>query len=204
MNAVVVSGTYHQNGAVSGLVEAFVAGLKEEAPDAEVRIVDLLEANVEFCRGCGNCTADNPAKAIGDCSITDDDVRGILEEMIEADVLVLATPVYELGPTALMKRFMERMLATLRPGKFGPAPRTPKRSKKVGVVLLSTGAPYPLNVVTGMTRYPAGILARLARGCGCGRIQTLKAGAVESSEKVRARYANKARDLGRKAGRAAQ
>ncbi len=203
MKAVIIKGTYHRDGVVSGLVDSFVVGLKESAPDVDVRPIDLLDVTVEFCRGCGRCAEDDPAKPLGDCTISGDDVRGILEQVVDCDVLVFATPIYELGPTAIMKRFMERMLPTLRPGKFGPAGRASRRRDRVGVVLLSSGAPYPVNMLAGMTRYPAGILGKLSRMAGCGRIYTLRAGAVEASDKNRERFNRKARDLGRKAGRQA-
>ena len=38
---------------MSGLVDSFVAGLRGSAPDAGVRLIDLRDVAVEFCRGCG-------------------------------------------------------------------------------------------------------------------------------------------------------
>ena len=201
MKAVIVKGTYHRQGVISQLVQSFVDGLKEARPYAEVRVIDLLDAEIGFCRGCGRCSGDDLTKPLGDCSVRDDDTREVLEEVVSSDILVLATPVYVMGPTALMKRLMERMLAMMKPGWMGiPTGRTPRRRDKVGVVLLSSGCPYPINALSGITRYPAGVLGRLARGAGCGTVLNLKAGGVEESERLRRTYNAKARALGRKAG----
>ncbi len=203
MKAVIIKGTYHRSGVISELVDNLVAGLCAVRPEAEVTLIDLLDAHVEFCRGCGSCTETSPDKPLGDCSITEDDVRGILEQVLECDVLVFATPIYMFGPTAVMKRFMERMLAVMKPSRMGPAGRPRKRRDKVGVVLLSSGAPYPLNVLAGMTRYPSRILGMLCGHAGCGRVFRLKAGGIQSSTKNRERYNRKARELGRRTARSA-
>lgn len=204
MKAAIIKGTYHRDGVISELVDSFLVGLQDADPRAEVEIVDLLDARVEFCRGCGKCSEDDPSRSIGQCTITDDETRAILSKMVDADVVAFATPVYIYGPTALMKRLMERMLAVMKPGKMGmPTGRSPKHKNKVGVILLSSGCPYPLNVILGITRYATRTLGILAGGVGCGRVYMLKSGGIETSEKLRHKYRNKAVALGRKAGHAA-
>jgi len=86
---------------------------------------------------------------------------------------------------------------------MGPAGRPQKRRDKVGVVLLSSGAPYPINVLWGMTRYPSRMLGWLCGHAGCGRVLRLKAGGIQAFSKTRERYNRKARELGRRAARAA-
>ncbi len=203
MKAIIIRGTYHRDGVISELVDNLVAGLCEVQPEAEVSLIDLLDAHIEFCRGCANCIETSPDKSLGDCSIEEDDVRGILEQVLACDVLVFATPVYLYGPTAVMKRFMERMIAMMKPSRMGPTGRVQKRRNKIGVVLLSSGAPYPMNVVLGITRYPSRMLGWLCGHAGCGRVFRLKAGGIQASSKTRERYKQKARKLGRRAAQAA-
>ena len=198
MQATIIKGTYHRHGVVTELVDCFVAGLKQEHPDAVVSIIELLDARVEFCCGCGECGNTDAAKPLGDCSITADDTRDILEQMLASDVVVFATPIYLLGPTAIMKRFMERMIVVTKPSGVGTSARTPKRRHKIGVVLLSSGAPYPINVLAGMTRYPSRILGMLCGMVGCGRVFRLKAGGIETSQRLRNGYRRKATQLGRR------
>jgi hypothetical protein len=46
-----------------------------------------------------------------------------------------------------------------------------------------TGAPYPINLLLGFTRYPKKILSLFCRFYGCGKTVLLPAGGVGGSEK---------------------
>jgi multimeric flavodoxin WrbA len=60
--------------------------------------------------GCCKCLFDDPALPIGRCPLKDD-MAAILEEYIQADGYILASPVYDGSVTALMKKFIERKIA---------------------------------------------------------------------------------------------
>ena len=77
---------------------------------AEVKRINLIKSNIEHCRGCCVCRHQNHELKIGKCPIKDD-MAGILEEYIEADGYIFATPVYDVAVTALMKKFLERKIA---------------------------------------------------------------------------------------------
>jgi len=76
---------------------------------AEIKRYDLINCNIDFCRGCGTCFMNNPELSIGKCPLKDD-MHSILEEYIRADGYVFASPVYDVFITALMKRFLERKI----------------------------------------------------------------------------------------------
>jgi len=77
---------------------------------AEFKKYDLINCNIKYCRGCGNCYEKNPELTIGECPLKDD-MASILEEYLSADGYIFATPTYELYITALMKTFLERQIA---------------------------------------------------------------------------------------------
>jgi len=77
---------------------------------AEIKRVDLINCNIQYCRGCGNCFQKEPELTIGTCPINDD-APSILEEYLTADGYIYASPTYELFVTALMKTFLERKIA---------------------------------------------------------------------------------------------
>lgn len=68
----------------------------------ESEIIHLCDKKVEFCRHCEECH-----KRILQCPIKDD-VRPILEKMLDADGIILASPNYINQVTASMKALFDR------------------------------------------------------------------------------------------------
>ena len=62
----------------------------------------LADKTIHYCTGCGAC-----ANATRPC-VQKDDVAEILEKMVEADVIVLATPVYFYTMCAQLKTLIDR------------------------------------------------------------------------------------------------
>jgi multimeric flavodoxin WrbA len=195
MNVVIINGSYHKAGMVSSLINSFTSGLKNEDDDPHIKRIDLLDQPIEFCKGCINC-ARNDGKVLGDCS-QQDGMRQILEGLLESDLVVFATPIYELGPTALMKRFMERSMPILYFDRRGPVPRNKTQKGKTGLVIVSSATPYPLNVLTGLTKYPVSILSQFCQGFGCQRVKNIKAGGMQI-DKYREKFLKEAYEAGRK------
>lgn len=191
--AVIINGSYKENGMTSALVKSFKIGLKKAKPSIEIEQINLSQTPVHFCKGCETCS--KTGKEIGFCCITDD-VKLILPHMLSCDILVYATPIYEFGPTALMKRFMERNIPILKPGSVIPIGRNPIRKEKIGVLLLSSGASYPINVVFGVTKYPTRRLKLLCKLWSCDKIYTLPAGGMEKNEVIKQKWLDKAERLG--------
>jgi multimeric flavodoxin WrbA len=193
----IIQGSYKEKGMTASLVESFTLGLKDSGGDTEIEICDLKKKKIEYCNGCEQCH--NTGTDLGICPIVDD-TREILEKMISCNCLVYATPVYVLGPTALLKKFMERNIPILKIGDGIPRGRLPRKKDKYGVILLSTGAPYPFNEIFGMNRYPKRILKFLCSLWSCGKVFTLPAGGMEK-EGVGIKWRKKSHDLGFKIGK---
>jgi multimeric flavodoxin WrbA len=66
--------------------------------------VFLKDKSINYCTGCGTCFN------TGKCS-QKDDMAEVLEKMISADVIVMATPVYFYTMCAQMKTFIDRTCA---------------------------------------------------------------------------------------------
>lgn len=92
-----------KNGFTQYLVNLFAAGLREA--NAEVTDIDL--ANDQYalqpCLGCYYCWLAKP----GEC-VHQDPMAGLLPVILDADVLVCATPVYYFAMSSQLKRFFER------------------------------------------------------------------------------------------------
>lgn len=130
----------------SARVDGHCARLMQKALDgaesigATTKIYELINFDIKDCRGCCSCFLKNPDLTIGKC-ILKDDMTAILEEYVQADGYILASPVYDLYITALMKRFLERKIAlTYRDPpseKILPGPRVPARFIKKAALIVT-------------------------------------------------------------------
>ena len=99
-NVLIISSSPRKYGNSQILCEQFKKGA--EAKGHQVKIVRIMEQKIGFCRACDGCMRNG-----GTC-VLKDDMNEILKMFQEADVLVLATPVYFYGVSAQMKTFIDR------------------------------------------------------------------------------------------------
>lgn len=67
----------------------------------EVEKISISDKKIGYCLGCGACNSSL------EC-VQKDDMAKLLEKMIAADVIVLATPVYFYSMSAQLKAFIDR------------------------------------------------------------------------------------------------
>jgi len=77
---------------------------------AETEQIYLSEMNIGYCRGCFKCWTATPGKCI-----IKDDMTQLLEKVMNSDVIIMATPLYVDGVTAILKAFMDRLIPLLDP-----------------------------------------------------------------------------------------
>ena len=82
------------------LCDRFIAGVK--AAGHSVEKVFLRDRQINYCTGCGVCSEQ------GKPCPQHDDMPDLLQRMIDADVIVLATPVYFYTMNAQMKTLIDR------------------------------------------------------------------------------------------------
>ena len=146
MKVVAVMGSYRKGKTIDTLVERAIEGIKSVDPEVEVEKITLIDRNIEYCRNCGVCRSEDPAKSIARCAI-DDDMQEILPMMRDADAYVFGVPIFEGTVNAVTKTFLERICWTLaRPGRWPvrgcPEPRSSERKRAIAI--LSTGIIVPL------------------------------------------------------------
>lgn len=100
-NILILSSSPHIGGASDTLCDAFMQGAAEAGHRAER--LHLSELSIDFCRACGGCKN-------GACVI-DDDMAAVLDKILAADVLVLASPIYFLSINARLKNCIDRTFA---------------------------------------------------------------------------------------------
>ena len=99
---LIISSSPRRGGNSDTLCDQFMQG----AADAghAVRKIFLRDKHVNYCVGCGVCTTGKP------CS-QKDDAAEIIEAMLDADVIVMATPVYFYSVSAQLKTLIDRCCA---------------------------------------------------------------------------------------------
>ncbi len=103
MKKVIVISTSLRHGSNSDmLAEKFAEGAK--AAGNEVEKISLVGKNIQFCKGCMAC------QKMGRCVIKDD-VNDIMAKVLNADVVVWATPIYYYEMSGQMKTLIDRMNA---------------------------------------------------------------------------------------------
>jgi multimeric flavodoxin WrbA len=70
----------------------------------ETEFVDLAELRIEHCNGCRSCRR----KKVPYCPPFDDDMNSLYPKLMEADGVILGSPVYFASVTSLTKAFMDR------------------------------------------------------------------------------------------------
>ncbi len=146
MKVLAIVGSYRKGKTIDTLVDHAMEGVRSAHPDAEMEKIVLAEHAIEYCRNCGTCRRDDPAKSVATCVIQDD-MQALLPKMDEADAYIFAGPIFDGTVTAIMKTFLERTSWTLgRAGRWPlkgcPEPRTDR--KKQAVLISSTGIVPPL------------------------------------------------------------
>ncbi len=85
------------------ITRAFLDGMKD-ARAQEIRMIHVIDRHIEYCTGCFACMRNG-----GSC-IHNDDMRQILNEILESDLLLLSFPLYCYGMPAPLKALMDRTL----------------------------------------------------------------------------------------------
>jgi len=70
----------------------------------ETDLVELGKLTIEQCNGCRSCRK----KKVPYCPVIDDDMNPLYPKLMEADGIILGSPVYFASVTSLTKAFMDR------------------------------------------------------------------------------------------------
>ena len=91
------------------MLDHLVEGMRDAG--AAVEVVDIRKKDIRYCIGCLTCWTKTP----GVCLHKDDMTRELFPKFLEADLAVLATPLYHFTMNAQMKTFIERTLPAIEP-----------------------------------------------------------------------------------------
>lgn len=99
-NLVAFNGSPRKNGNSSILLGRFLEGVGISGAQAEG--FNAHDIKLEYCKGCLRCNI------LGRCSIESDDWPFISKKILDADILIFASPIYFHHVTAPLKKLLDR------------------------------------------------------------------------------------------------
>ena len=85
------------------VARAFLDGMQEVAVQ-EIREVNVIDKRIEYCKGCFTCKRNG-----GNC-VYQDDMKEILQWILESDLLLFSFPLYCYGIPAPLKALLDRTM----------------------------------------------------------------------------------------------
>jgi len=105
-NVLIINGSARINGNTEIIVNKIIDGSKGNGVD--INLYDLKNKNISDCIGCYNCMKESQ------CGIQDD-MAEIYDAINKSELMILASPLYWCGVTALMKAFIDRLFLYYHP-----------------------------------------------------------------------------------------
>jgi len=135
-----IVGSYRKGMVIDGAVTAILDGARQEG--AETEKIYLIDKHIEFCDNCRGCTQEVEPELVRGSCVHKDDMGKILSKIDEADAVVLGSPVNFSTVTAVMKRFVERLVVYVYWPWGAKAPRLRiKNPNKRAIIITSSAAP---------------------------------------------------------------
>lgn len=113
MKIILLNGSPRKDGNTVAMIEAFEKGL---GPEHELHRFDVAHLNIAGCRACEACHVNKSRKCI-----IQDDMQQIYPILDEADMIVLASPVYYHAISGQLNTAMNRIYALDKPKKLKKA-----------------------------------------------------------------------------------
>lgn len=150
MKVIGINGSARKDGNTAIIIGKVFDELNNEG--IETDLIQLANYKIRPCRGCFGC------KGRGNCVFTSDGFAEIFSLIIDADGIILGSPVYSADVTAKMKAFLERagVVVATNPGllrhKIGASVASVRRGG--GMTTVDTMNHFMLNkemIVVGST-----------------------------------------------------
>ena len=150
MKVIGINGSARKDGNTAILIHKVFEALNQAGIETE--LIPLADHEIQPCRGCFAC------KGQDNCAFKNDGFATIFSQLVEADGLLLGSPVYSADVSAKMKAFLERggVVVATNPGllrhKVGASVAAVRRGG--GLTAVDTMNHFMLNkemVVVGST-----------------------------------------------------
>lgn len=94
-----IVGSARSNGSCAYLIDTFIKGASNS--QTVIKKYNISELNMKYCLGCKSCYIN------GEC-VHDDEVKKVVEDILNSDCVVIAAPSYWADVPAQLKTFFDR------------------------------------------------------------------------------------------------
>ena len=117
-----VNGSPRKNGNTAQLLQKALEGAASVG--AEIKLIQLADLNFSGCRSCFACKKlANPSQGC----VLKDDLAETLKELLQADGIIMGSPIYFGAETGLYRNFLERLFFSMLRYTNPPSSRAEKR-----------------------------------------------------------------------------
>lgn len=109
--AIIGSHNNNEESNTVSLAKLLISKISNIYDDVTAEVIVLGEQNIDFCKGCMNCTK------VGKCCI-DDDMQHIIRKLHEADAIILGSPVHISHVSGIYKNFLDRIFVYMHTFEF--------------------------------------------------------------------------------------
>ncbi|MBO4874744.1 MAG: flavodoxin family protein [Bacteroidales bacterium] len=147
MKAIFINGSPRKNKNTAQMLESAMNGAQEAG--AEVEMIHLQNLNFKGCVSCFACK--RKGNTCSGLCIQKDDLRPVLERILQADVLVVGSPIYWSYPTGMFRNLIERLLFPILRYDKGEKPNTASKyidkQLKCGLIYTMNNTPERYKLV---------------------------------------------------------
>ena len=117
-----INGSPRKNGNTAQLLQKALEGAASAG--AEIKLIQLADLNFSGCRSCFACKKlANPSPGC----VLKDDLAETLKELLQADGIIMGSPIYFGAETGLYRNFLERLFFPMLRYTNPPSSRAEKR-----------------------------------------------------------------------------
>jgi len=121
---LILSGSPKKDGNTATLVDWFVEGARSNGGKVEVVRTAFLKYKSTGCTSCRACQKSDKYECV-----INDEAKPVLAKMADADVIVMATPLYFFAASAQLKLVFDRMFSLYKWDNAAGAMETPLKGK---------------------------------------------------------------------------
>jgi multimeric flavodoxin WrbA len=189
MNILMLKASPREKGVTSVLIDEIE---KSIASKHFVETILVYKSNMKPCVGCLKCRPDKK------CVLPNDDAHTLAEKVKDSDLLIIGCPVYWGNIPGPLKIFFDRNVTLFEYVEAKATKRTPRpRLKgKKAILVVSSGAPFPYNLLASQSRGTIRALRTILKAGGIAIDKVLNIPDSYNFDKNKEKYLKKARNIG--------